>query len=349
MSERHKTRYPGLYFRLNAKGERRYQISYIDSNKNRVFKTVEGNEKDALRERAKILERMHRGERVVRSRMTVKDLGEDWHRTQLGQLRESTKDSYGYALDRWVYPRIGSRQISQVDVNVIADLIAELNQTYSGATVRNCLKPLSRMFAYAKRRGWVSSNPVSELDRSEMPKGSPKRMRILDTEEINRLLKVKTVYRTMFMTAIFAGLRRGELLALTWDDIDLANGIIRVREGKTEAAARDVRIPQFLTKALAEEMKTEGPVFPFKKRNVNRALEAALTRAKVEHARFHDLRHTFVSILISQGEDGAYIARQAGHRSPATTYGVYGHLLDRHKREDIAMKRMQESFEEVVG
>ncbi len=372
--KRHKTRNPGIYYRLTAGGERRYQIRYQDSAGRDVFKTVEGNEKDARRERNLILERMHRGEKVVRSRLTVKELGEDYLRTQTSGLKEGTKTDYGYALDHWVFPRLGSQRVSEVDVNTIADFVAEMNQLYSGSTVRNCLKPLSRMFAYATRRGWMAQNPVSQLDRNEMPKSAQRRMRILSREEIEQLLAANSkgyrwldglershvlaensIYKTMFLTAIFAGLRRGELLALTWDDVDLLGATINVREGKTDAAARDVAIPDFLVSALAGEMKTEGSVFPFSERNVNRAFDQALERAGIpkidgkEALRFHDLRHTFVSIQISLGMDVTYIAQQAGHRSPATTLKVYSHLFDKAKRVEQARAKMQESFKEVVG
>ena len=367
---RHKTRYPGVYYRLTASGERRYQISYPDSTGRRIFKTVEGNERDALRERNQILERMHRGEKVVRSRLTVQELGEDYLRSQSSSLKEGTKTDYGYALDHWVFPRLGTHRVAEVDVNTIADFVAEMGQLYSGSTVRNCLKPLSRMFAYATRRGWMAQNPVSQLDRSEMPKGSPRRMRILDTQEIQSLLGACTkgyrwqdsfgsyhtmsadsVYKTLFMAAIFAGLRRGELLALTWADVDLLQASVSVREGKTEASAREVAIPDFLVQALATAalVNGEGRVFPFSERNVTRALTTALERAGIEHIRFHDLRHTFASILIGQGEDVTYVADQMGHASPATTLKLYSHLFDGAKRKEQARAKMQESFKEVVG
>jgi integrase len=93
---------------------------------------------------------------------------------------------------------------------------------------------------------------------------------------------------------------------------------VRVQKGKTEAATREVVLPEFLVQSLATEMKTDGRVFPFSERNVGRALDAALERAGLEHVRFHDLRHTFASILVGQGEDVTYVADQLGHASPAT-------------------------------
>jgi len=361
----HKTRTPGISYRFLANGKRRYYINYEDSTGKRVWKAVPGNERDAQAALRDIKSKLSRGERVVNTRMTVKELGEHWHRTQTARLKEKTKRDYGYALDRWVYPRLGSKKIADVDVNTIADFVAEMNQTYSGSTVRNSLKPLSLMCQYAQRRGWISVNPVSQLTRSEMPKGSPRRMRILETDEIQRLLAVRygeekkpSVYRLMFMTAIFAGLRKGELLNLTWADVDLAEAILRVApegHGKTPAATREVTLPDFLVQELAREDGLEGLVFPFQKDNVNRALETAREAAGIpkfdkrgQRLRFHDLRHTYVSIQISLGMDVTYIAQQAGHSSPATTLKVYSHLFDASKRKNEARGKMQKAFKGVI-
>lgn len=365
-SPRYKTRYAGVYYRLNAKGERRYQISYKDSNGKRVFKTVEGNEKDALAARNDVTLRMRKGERVVRSKMTVKELGEEYLR-QTTHLKPGTLKDYGYAFDHWVVPRLGHLKVSSVTVDEIADFISELRQVHTANTIRNCLKPLAGMFRLAVRRGWVAQNPVHALDRQEKPSGAVRRMRILSSDEIKQLLAVSAegyrhrnknghlgqridgAYGLLFTTAIFTGLRRGELLALDWSDVDLGRSEFHVRAGKTAAATRTVVLPGFLVQALARQMKTEGQVFPFTERNVGRALDAALERAGIEHIRFHDLRHTYASILISMDCQLTYIAQQIGHKSPATTLKVYAHLFDAQKRQEEARTKMQETFKEVVG
>ncbi len=356
---RRKTRYPGVFYRPATDGERRYEINYTDSNGKRVFKTVDGTEKDAVRERNKILERMHKGERVVSSKMTVRQLAEDWHRTQTSHLKPSTLNRYGYDLDHYIYPRLGDKQVSSLGVDDIADFIAEMRQTHAAWTIRGCLTPLSRMFQYAVRRGWASTNPVTALDRQERPKGSGRQMRILSSDEISLMLKASTdTYKCLLMTATFAGLRIGELLRLLWDDVDLLTGEIHVRESKTDAGVRTVAIPDFLVQALAQYSLThgsQGHVFktkhgePMKHRRVNRALEETLNRAKVEHIRFHDLRHTFVSILVSERMDVTYIADQVGHSSAAVTLGIYSHLFDSEKRKAEGREKIQTKFAGLVS
>jgi len=377
---RHKTRYPSVYYRLDAKGARRYQISYTDSTGKRVFKTVNGNEKDALAALNDIKSRMRKGEKVVRSRMTVQELGEEYLR-QTTHLKPGTLTDYGYNLDHWVFPKIGHLKVSAVTVNEIADFIADMRQEYTANTIRNCLKPLAGMFRLAVRRGLVAQNPIHALDRQERPQGAAKRMRILSSDEIKQLLfvsaegyrhrnkeghlgqRISGAYGLLFTTAIFTGLRRSELLALDWTDVDLDRSELHVRAGKTAAATRTVVLPGFLVQALAarslvkfddqnlksDEGFSSGRVFPFSERNVGRALDAALERAGIEHVRFHDLRHTYASILISMGCELTYIAQQIGHKSPATTLEVYAHLFDGHKRQNEARAKMQDAFSGVIA
>jgi len=352
------TRFPGVYYRLNAKGERRYQISYTDSAGARIWKTVDGQLKDAVRTRNQILERMHRGERVVQSKMTVKDLSEKYLRTQTSHLKRSTYGAYEYSLDHYVIPRIGTRRVAEIGVVDVADLLADLSREgLSAWTVRGCLTPLSRMFIWAVRNGWCGRNPVAELDRQERPKGDAKQMRILSSDEIQQVIAAATdTYKLLLMTAIFTGLRRGELLRLRWEDVDLLEGHLTVREAKTKAGEREVVLPPFLVQSLAKASLShgEGLVFqtgvgtPMHPRNVNRGLEATLTRAGVPHVRFHDLRHTFASLLIAEGMDVTFVADQMGHANPATTLRIYARLFDPAQKKQQAREKIQNSFGALV-
>lgn len=355
--KRHKTRYAGVSYRLTAAGQRRYSISYKDSTGKRVWKTVEGNEKDALAALRDVKSRLHRGDRVVSSRLTVKELSDTYMRTQTGHLKPSTLFSYEDSLKFYVLPKLGHHRVTELTVNEVADFVAEMRQTYAANTIKNALKPLSRMFAYAMRMGWVSQNPVKQLDKPERPSGATKRMRVLSTDEINALLKVKSTYRLFFTVAIFSGLRKGELLRLRWEDIDLLAGQIKVAQegdGKTAAATREVAIPPFLVQLLAtasleQGICESGLVFPFAKRNINRALDSALEKAKVEKVSVHELRHTFASVLIGLGMDVVYVSNQLGHANPAITLRIYSHLWEAQKRQEEAKTKMEEAFAGVVA
>jgi integrase len=202
-------------------------------------------------------------------------------------------------------------------------------------------------------------------------------MRILNSEEIDAVLQVATpAYRNVLATAVFTGLRQSELLGLTWADVDLDAGIVRVRrqldrggggysEPKTPRAKRDVVLMPSLVTVLREHKLASvysgpaDPVFatrtgrPLYYRNLIRALRLALAKAGLEsdgrpRLRFHDLRHTYASLLIAQGLNIAFIANQLGHASPAFTLHVYGGLFDRAEHASRARDRLEAAFGEML-
>jgi len=121
----------------------------------------------------------------------------------------------------------------------------------AGFTIRTALTPLGRVLSHAARRGLIASNPMSRLERGERPSPGRREMRILQRDEIHALLGAADPrYRPLLATAIFTGLRLGEVLGLTWADVDLKAGTPHVRKQldrdghrvapKTPQAVRDV-------------------------------------------------------------------------------------------------------------
>src|SRR5439155_25901262 len=134
---------------------------------------------------------------------------------------------------------------------------------YAGWTIKGTLTPLSLVFKYAVRRGLCASNPVDKLEKDERPEVSRHDMRTLDRDEISKLLKAADArYGVLLMAAIYTGLRQGELLGLTWADVDFDAGFVRVRkqlgpggsrvEPKTPQAVRDVVLFPQLAEVLRE-------------------------------------------------------------------------------------------------
>jgi integrase len=174
-------------------------------------------------------------------------------------------------------------------------------------------------------------------------------MKILTPEEIKSFLRtVNPKYGVFFLTAILTGMRRGELLGLQWGDIDWKHNQIHVKRAldnttkqfsapKTRAAKRKIDIPPRLTRELFRLTEGKGndePVFcndegsPLNDDSlVKRQFLPALDRAGVKRIRFHDLRHTNVSLRIEQGQNNVYISKQIGHSSAKITLDVYSHLM----------------------
>jgi integrase len=152
----------------------------------------------------------------------------------------------------------------------------------------------------------------------------------------------------LFTLAIFSGARQGELLGLKWSDVDWEKNQIHIQrtfnndnwyDVKTTESNRKIDIGPIMMKQL-KEWKIACPpnaydlVFPNSAGNpinhnnlIKRYFYPALDATKLPKIRFHDLRHTYASLLIEQGENIKYIQSQLGHSSPSVTLNVYAHLM----------------------
>jgi integrase len=290
-----------------------------------------------------------------------------------GLVLPSTIEAYTGRLERHVLPRLADRRLDEIEVDDIVALIRDLRKRgFSGTTIAVTLTPLSRLFTHAVRRGLIEVNPVSKLDRSERPRISRQERPVLNPEEIGQLLDAAAPrFRTLLATAIFSGLRQGELLGLHWREIDFDNQLIRVRTAlnrkrhdappKTERAVRDVILMPGLAEALRQhrtETKFNQPddyVFttragtPHHAPHIGlQALKPALERAGLQSIRWHDLRHTFASLLIAGGANITFVSRRLGHASSQITLGIYAHLLDREEQARRTREILQEMFGRVV-
>jgi integrase len=365
----------GIYRNPSTGG---FEIQYTDSARRVRWQRVAGGLREARFARAEIQTRLGRGELVTRANRTLAEVGEEWLAAQ-HHLRPRTRQLYRTALDRHIFPRLGSRRISDINEDRIAHLVLQLEQQgLSGWTVRGVLTPLGRILNYAARRGLIPDNPISRLEAAERPKVIRREMRILRPEEIDALLTVATpAYRAILATAIFTGLRQGELLGLTWADINFEVGVVHVRcqldrggsrvAPKTRQALRDVILMPSLASLLGEHKLASGhslpsdPVFatltgqPMYFRNVTRrGLAAAVKRAGLDgegdpRLRFHDLRHAFASLLIAEGLNVVFISRQLGHASPSFTLDTYGGLFDRAEHSRRAVEGLETNFGKLLG
>jgi integrase len=224
------------------------------------------------------------------------------------------------------------------------------------------------MLKHAKKWGYLKANPAEDIENLRAEK---KEMAFLKPDEIVKLLYASPEpHRTMFLTAILTGMRCGEMLSLQWPDIDWYRNVIRVQRSlywmrkeeldptaskqeplwrfstpKSNYSIRTITMSPVLRAALDRHRlrATQNPhdlVFcnskgnPFEAPNmVRRYFLPALKRAGLPRIRFHDLRHTYTTLLIAQGENVKLIQSQLGHASIQTTMDRYGHLLPEPQRE----------------
>ena len=265
--------------------------------------------------------------------------------------------SYEAALRDHILPRLCPTRLGDVqhrDVQRIADDL--LTEGRDPSTIRNALMPLRVIFRRAIEDGDLAVNPCAHL---RLPAVRGRRDRIASPEEAQRLLAaLPDRDRPVWATALYAGLRRGELMALQWEDVDLASGVIRVErayddkerleiEPKSRAGLRAVPIVGALRDVLVEHKQRQGrdeglvfgssPEAPFQPSNLWRRAQLAWKRAGLAPIGLHEARHTFASVLIAAGVNAKAITTYMGHASIQTTYDLYGKLMPGSESEAAAL------------
>lgn len=300
------------------------------------------------------------------SGVTLNQAAEDWLAgARDGSVRNRSGKPYkpsviaGYAqsLTNRILPAIGARQLQEIDRPLLQHMVDDLmGQGLDPSTIRNHLMPVRVIYRRALARGVVAVNPTSGL---ELPTPEGRRERIASAKEAEQLLAALPYPdRAVWATALYAGLRSGELQALNWSCVDLARGIIRVERSydprarvmvppKSKAGQRRVPIPAVLRDVLVEHrMDTdgEGLVFaradgrPFDNTGLRKRAHRFWAAAGLVPIGLHECRHTCASVLIASGINPKAIATFLGHASISVTFDLYGHLMP--GGEDDALVRL---------
>ena len=294
-------------------------------------------------------------------------------RVEEGSLRPSTSKSYRSMVEEHLRPAFADHRSDQLTVEVIEGWRAGLAKKIAEETLApkfyvNLRNLLHTILEWARRRSpaYIAHNPMKDLERLRLPKA--KKRPHFEPEQVSALLKAAQTSPpddTIIRLAVYSGLRRGELFALQWDDIDSGNGQdggrIHVRRSiyqgaitapKTEESDRVVDIPQQIVDDLGVYKVMYPPVgegFIFRtpqgrpldpdtwhKERMVPILERASLRGPMTG--LHTLRHTYVSLLIALGENTRYIADQVGHSSTRLTEDLYAHVFTRVRVD--AMRRL---------
>ena len=224
----------------------------------------------------------------------------------------------------------------------------------SPKTIGNAIVVASSMLGWAVDHGYLVANPAARLERPRDERPFDSTMQVLDAAGLRALVDAAPdeAAHTLLLTAAMTGMRRGEVLALRWRDVDYTNGRVWVRRSvglggvikapKSRKSVRSIALPNMLADELETHWKrsrfreADDLVFPsttgtpLDGRNMIRTVfEPARKRAGLGRLRFHDLRHSYASVLIAQGVHPKVISEQLGHASVAITMDRYSHLFDR--------------------
>jgi integrase len=300
--------------------------------------------------------------RLARTRLA--DWIVEWQATRTN-LSPHTRLRDEASIRNHALPKFGTVPIGQLQPVHIAQWVADLDADgLAPATTRKAYQLLAAALTSAVDNGLI---PVSPCRNVKLPKLTTAAMRLLEPTETKVLAEaIDERYRAMVLTAVYTGLRFGELAALRIERLDALRRTVRVEESlaevsgeflvkspKSDASRRTVSVPSFVVEELAQHLAAHadgtGLMFnapsggPIRRTNFRRRIWLPAVRVSVgEPCTFHDLRHTHAALLIAQGEHPKVIQERLGHASIKTTLDTYGHLFD--GLDEAAAERLDASW-----
>ena len=285
-------------------------------------------------------------------------------------VRLTTQSGYENRIYNHIIPEIGAiplNKLSQTDLQQFYARIksggrklhieaygAGLSDRMIRAVHGNCRSALEK----AVQEGLIKTNPAIGC---KLPPKKSREMKVLTQSEVIRFLNraKEEGYYELFLLELGTGMRRGEILALKWSDLNFTTGELRIERQvnvlkgeqiicapKTKASIRTVVLPPALLKILSEYQQTvdsewifPSPLDNTKTKNpsaVRKRLQIMLERAGCPKVRFHDLRHTFSTMALENGMDVKTLSATIGHVSSTTTIDIYSHITDTMQQQAAA-------------
>ena len=350
--------------------EIRIELERINGKRRSRSVYVRGTYKDAQRELTKLLTAADAGTLPEPSRDTVAAYLRNWLDSTLG-LSPKTLERYRELAVRQIIPHVGEIRLQKLTPERLEQWHAALIKGgLSARTVGHAHRVLSAALTRAVENGTLARN-VARVRKP--PKVEDQEVEIVPEIARKVILEglVDSPLYPIVCLALATGMRRGELLALDWSDIDLDRGVVRIERSveetraglrikppKTKRGRRNIGIAADAVTMLREHRKRQielrlrlgqggQPTLVFSTPegyllspdNLTRDWIRMCKARKLPRYRFHALRHTHVSLLIASGMDILKISRRLGHDKPTTTLNVYGHLIK--DRDDEAVKALE--------
>ncbi len=300
--------------------------------------------------------------------MLYKDWLNEWLNTYIRITAKSkTVSRYAEIINNHISPYIGKIELSNLSAIELQHFVKELlisgnritGNGLSSSAVNSIITVIQTSLNVAQRLGVVDCNPSNNLVR---PKLTEKRIECFSLEEQKSIeqtiLADSRPYMLGIIVCLYTGLRIGELLALTWHDIDFSNGILYVTktcydgkdnngnfsriidEPKTQSSRRVIPLSKQILKFLENMKKQSDSEWIIAKkskllsvRTYQRNFAVLLEKLHIGHRGFHALRHTFATRAIECGMDVKTLSEILGHKNATITLNRYAHSLMEHKRE----------------
>jgi integrase len=325
-----------VYVRPSISGKERWYIYYRAKSRQYVRKAVKGAASRAealkvLQQKVTEIFRDSNGMKKPKTRVTFSELAKTYlaNTTPLKDWRTNK-----YRLDLNLIPFFGKFYLDEITPMHIEEYRSLRLKEIRPITTNRELALLKGMFKKAIDYGYVMANPVKKVKM--IPEGDCARERILTQEEEERLIAVAAPHFKPFLViALKSGMRRGEILKLSWPQVDFRNRMVHVVKTKRNKN-RVVPMNNAMYKTLQElRAEANGSERVYQSKHVKNVFETARKKAGLSGLRLHDLRHTFATRLIQSGVDVFTVQKLLGH-STITMTMRYVHSFESQMRDAVA-------------
>lgn len=324
---------PSLYIRPPKNGW--YWLSYYEAGKRRQVPLHTKDKKIANYKKNEIENRLHMGENPLPDKsLTAITAFEEFKRARIGRIAAKTNQTDNHRIEIFI-KSAGITKLSSINDKRLKDHLDKriVDFGISCRTANHTIRIIKTFLTWAVKNKMIASNPVMHMQKYKINAKEP---RFLTPEEVRKAITAArgTRIELLVPAAVYTGMRFGELDRLEWQDIDFKAMIIDVKLSKP-GKFRKVPLHPDLASMLAPY---KGPGKCFNTTGFSHVWETLRQAAGLGHFRFHDLRHTFASLLIKSGVDIYTVSKLLGHGQVTTTQ-IYAHLYQDHIQD--AVKKVQ--------
>ncbi len=359
----------------------------LTGKRKRVFLTFKGTRQQAERELRRILRTLDTGEYVEPSAIKTGDFLAQWRDAVRNQVSPKTHERYAQIVDHYLIPRFGACPLVKLSPIAIQQVYLDLEFKGSYLNKEKGLSPKSRLdihrvfklaLKHAVRMRLITFNPVENVKAPRVVRTSIDTLTVEQSADLLEAIRNKPVYWPVLL-ALATGMRRGEILALRWKNVDFEKKTVRVVESIEQTKAgtrfkspktnrtRAVLLPEYAVEELLRHKEIQAE--KFSRLNIEHTPETLvctrydgkqiwpsslsheffkifLKRHDLPRIRFHDLRHSHATQLLAAGIHPKIAQERLGHSTITTTLDLYSHATD--TMQDEAAAKLDSAFRSAV-
>lgn len=369
--------------RKDGRWEARYTVGRDPGTGKQVQRSVYGMTQAEVRKKMQAATTaIDNGTYTEPARLTVAQWCDIWAKEYLNHLKPRTRIEYIALLTNHIKPKIGGVKLQILSPHTVQTFINTLPKTgISPKTTKNIHGVLHKALEQARQIGYIAQNPATG---TKLPRWDRKEIKPLEPKDIAAFMEAiqGDPYEALFMVDLFTGLRRSEILGLTWDCIDFEKGTVHVyqqlqRIGKEYNLAplksskpRTISPAPDILRLLREQRRKQSEwrmvagsgwepwkgvplVFTneigghLSDQTVYKHFKKIMASIGLPETRLHDLRHTYAVMSLQAGDDVKTVQEHLGHYTAAFTLDVYGHVTERMQKESA--RKMQTILDGLKG